>query len=233
MVPDNSAGIPRAPTYSGVSLAFGKNAGYGTLTPCGAAFQPLPLSLSSIASLRDPITPPDALRRRRFGLFPVRSPLLGKSLFTFFSCGYLDVSVPRVRLPPYGRDDRLAPAGLPHSEIRESKGICPSSRLIAACHVLLRLREPRHPPYALVCLFICFLRSFALFFTLCDLRLVYSLSRPPFFRRRGKLAASFSRGPVRNQVPSSMSMYSFSLRVPGGGVQPSPPEFYCGSPWQS
>ena len=32
----------------------------------------------------------------RFGLFPVRSPLLRKSLFIFSSCGYLDVSVPRV-----------------------------------------------------------------------------------------------------------------------------------------
>ena len=31
-----------------------------------------------------------------FGLFPVRSPLLRKSLFIFSSSGYLDVSVPRV-----------------------------------------------------------------------------------------------------------------------------------------
>ena len=29
-------------------------------------------------------------------------------------------------------------------------GICPLPRLFAACHVLLRLREPRHPPCALV-----------------------------------------------------------------------------------
>ena len=32
----------------------------------------------------------------RFGLFPVRSPLLGKSMFSFSSSGYLDVSVHRV-----------------------------------------------------------------------------------------------------------------------------------------
>jgi len=31
-----------------------------------------------------------------FGLFPVRSPLLGESLFIFSSSGYLDVSVHRV-----------------------------------------------------------------------------------------------------------------------------------------
>ena len=29
-----------------------------------------------------------------FGLFPVRSPLLGESHFDFFSSGYLDVSLP-------------------------------------------------------------------------------------------------------------------------------------------
>ena len=48
------------------------------------------------------------------------------------------------------KDDGIASAGLPHSDIRGSKGICPSPRLFAACHVLLRLREPRHPPCALL-----------------------------------------------------------------------------------
>ena len=39
---------------------------------------------------------PHALRAPRFGLAPVRSPLLGGSLFDFLSSGYLDVSVPPV-----------------------------------------------------------------------------------------------------------------------------------------
>ena len=43
----------------------------------------------------------------------------------------------------------LLPAGLPHSEIKGSKIICISPLLIAAYHVLRRLREPRHPPSAL------------------------------------------------------------------------------------
>ena len=43
----------------------------------------------------------------------------------------------------------LQPAGLSHSEIRGSRDICSSPRLIAAYHVLHRLREPRHPPCAL------------------------------------------------------------------------------------
>ena len=41
------------------------------------------------------------------------------------------------------------PDGLPHSEIRGSKAICASPRLIAACHVLLRRQEPGHPLCAL------------------------------------------------------------------------------------
>ena len=43
----------------------------------------------------------------------------------------------------------LQAAGLSHSEIRGSTDICSYPRLIAAYHVLLRLREPRHPPDAL------------------------------------------------------------------------------------
>ena len=39
--------------------------------------------------------------------------------------------------------------GFPHSEIRGLALICSSPRLIAACHVLLRLLMPRHSPYAL------------------------------------------------------------------------------------
>ena len=47
--------------------------------------------------------------------------------------------------------------GLPHSEIHAYAGICPWAWLIAACHVLLRLREPRHPSCALFS-FPCVLR---------------------------------------------------------------------------
>ena len=44
--------------------------------------------------------------------------------------------------------------GLSHSEISGSKVICTSPELIAAYHVLHRLREPRHPPCALTCFFL-------------------------------------------------------------------------------
>jgi hypothetical protein len=39
---------------------------------------------------------------------------------------------------------------LPHSDICGSNRLCRSPQLFAAWHVLLRLREPRHSPYALV-----------------------------------------------------------------------------------
>ena len=38
----------------------------------------------------------------------------------------------------------------PHSEICGQTDICSCPQLIAACHVLLRLPVPRHPPYALL-----------------------------------------------------------------------------------
>ena len=44
------------------------------------------------------------------------------------------------------------PCGLPHSEISGSMDICSSPKLIAACHVLLRLLMPRHSPCALISL---------------------------------------------------------------------------------
>ena len=43
----------------------------------------------------------------------------------------------------------LQPAELPHSEMSGSKVVCTYPNLIAAYHVLLRLLEPRHPPFAL------------------------------------------------------------------------------------
>ncbi len=68
---------------------------YGTITLYGRPFQGVPLD--SILPRRGPTTPVSP-RRHGFGLFRVRSPLLTESLFIFSSYGYLDVSVPHVRL---------------------------------------------------------------------------------------------------------------------------------------
>ena len=69
----------------------------------------------------------------------------------------------------------IAPDGLPHSEIRGSGDICSSPRLIAACHVLRRLREPRHPP--------CALRPFRFIFMDARASLVSYLFSPCLFYR--------------------------------------------------
>ena len=52
----------------------------------------------------------------------------------------------------------------PHSEISGSKDVCSSPKLIAAYHVLLRLREPRHPPFALAYFFIFLALSYSCIF---------------------------------------------------------------------
>ena len=94
--------------------------------------------------------PDNALRRRRFGLFPGRSPLLGESLVYFLFLQVLRC-FSSLRLPPYLRVRMtvLQTARLSHSEIPGSKVICTYPGLIAAYHVLHRLCEPRHPPCAL------------------------------------------------------------------------------------
>ena len=101
--------------------------------------------------------PYDMIRIRRRSYYPghaVTRPVwaLPLSLATtrgitvvFFSCGYLDVSVPRVRLT-LQRDVTGTGDGFPHSDIRGSSRICRSPRLFAAYHVLLRLREPQASP---------------------------------------------------------------------------------------
>ncbi len=63
----------------------------------------------------------------------------------------------------------LQPAGLPHSEITGSILICRSPVLIAAYHVLHRLREPRHPPCTLYyfLLLVRLLRRTVCFFCSC------------------------------------------------------------------
>ena len=87
-------------------------------------------------------------RHRGFGLLPFRSPLLGESFL--FS---LPAATKMFQFAAFASALRrmtcLQHAGFSHSDIRASRVICTYARLFAAYHVLLRLQEPRHPPYAL------------------------------------------------------------------------------------
>ena len=96
---------------------------------------------------RSPTTP-SVPKHRWFGLFPVRSPLLGESFLFSLPAGTKMFQFPAFAHHISGVTV-LQTARLSHSEIHGSRVICTSPWLFAAYHVLHRLQEPRHPPYAL------------------------------------------------------------------------------------
>ena len=119
---------------------------YGALTLCGPPFQDGSARMR-LCTFRS-YNPRRAQARGGFGLFPGRSPLLGESLLFSLPAGTKMFQFPAFA-PHSSVVTAIRAAGLSHSEIRGSKAICAYPRLIAAYHVLHRLREPRHPPYAL------------------------------------------------------------------------------------
>ena len=89
------------------------------------------------------------------GSFPFARRYLGNRCFFLFLGLLRCFSSPRCLLPVYRFNWRylcITTGAFPHSEIHDLADICSYSWLIAACHVLLRLPVPRHPPYALICL---------------------------------------------------------------------------------
>ena len=135
----------RALAYGALTLcrapSHASSAGH-VLCDCGRAVRGPDAASSTPGRQR-----PHAFRAPRFGLAPVRSPLLGGSLLDFLSSGYLDVSVPPVASHKVG--SRPSPAGFPHSGTPGSMPVCGSPGTIAACRALRRLPAPRHPPCAL------------------------------------------------------------------------------------
>ena len=160
MVLPDSHGIPRAPRYSGTAHL---NLTRFRLQDCYLLRCVLPdvfvyragLSSRTAARLKSGPATPHKHRRQaftlmRFGLFPVRSPLLGESRLFSSPPGTKMFQFPGSRLRSLidlGRGClSITSNKLPHSEIPGSKPAYGSPRLIAAGHVLLRLLTPRHPP---------------------------------------------------------------------------------------
>ena len=146
MVPADSRRIPRAPRYSGCRYASCRFM-YGTITPCGPTFQTVPFT--TLLAMTRSYNPAAAVTAAVWA--PPRSlATTGGITFCFL---FLEVlrCFSSLRSPHYYcvMMTVLQTDGLSHSEIRGSKVICTSPRLIAAYHVLRRLREPRHPPCAL------------------------------------------------------------------------------------
>ena len=127
-----------------------KNYLYGTFTLFGPNFHYG--SNSFLIQFSQSYNPNHALLHHWFGLLRVRSPLLAQSLLFSSPMGNEMFQFPTFAF--LYRNDiaslcRVSPFGNPRI-----KGYL---HLPAAYHVLLRLPEPRHPPFALICFFYLFL----------------------------------------------------------------------------
>jgi len=98
MVCPDSSKVSRVPPYSGTVIGRGQSFAYGAVTRYGQTFQNVlllhPLLTSGparIPTTDSPTTPHEqrmrSLTLTRFGLFPVRSPLLGESRLISFPPG--------------------------------------------------------------------------------------------------------------------------------------------------
>ena len=122
---------------------------YGALTLYGRLSHTFPLTDCFVTSICQTLQP-HTCKQAWFGLFPVRSPLLGEYflflqvLRCFSSLGALPPTYVFSR-----RMLRVRRNEFPHSDIPGSKPIHGSPRLIAVSHVLHRHLAPRHSPKAL------------------------------------------------------------------------------------
>ena len=146
MVLPASHKVSRVSWYSG-SCPLPSDFGYGAFTLYGR------LSQNRSPILRLTYDSPQP-RRARTPVWALSLSLAAtqKIDVSFFSSGYLDVSVPRVpsaHLWIQCTVTEVCSAGFPHSDICGSVNICFSPQLFAAYHVFHRLSVPRHPPCAL------------------------------------------------------------------------------------
>ena len=147
MVPACSHKVSRVSWYSGYRLASLSFA-YGAFTLSDWSFQNHSATLGRSIMRSEP-------RNARIPVWALSISLaatLEIDIFSFFSSGYLDVSVHRVPsayLWIQYTVTEVCSAGFPHSDICGSMDICSSPQLFAAYHVFHRLLVPRHPPCAL------------------------------------------------------------------------------------
>ena len=149
MVPLPSHKVSRVSWYFGFRLVSSSFT-YGAFTLSGWLSQNHSVKLAESIMRSEP----------RNARIPVWAPSISLAAtleidVSFFSSGYLDVSVHRVPFHTLWIGVWMTgvfPAGFPHSDISGSLDICSSPKLFAAYHVFHRLLVPRHPPCALSCL---------------------------------------------------------------------------------
>ena len=149
MVPARSIKVSRVSMYSGYRHVVSPFA-YGAFTLFGRLSQNLSAGIDESITRSEP-------HGARTMVWPLSISLAATLEIdvSFFSSGYLDVSVRRVPLHTLWIGvwiHEVFSCGFPHSDICGSMDICSSPQLFAAYHVFLRLLVPRHPPCALSCL---------------------------------------------------------------------------------
>ena len=146
MVPAHSIKVSRVSMYSGFRHVVFPFA-YGAFTLSGRLSQNLSARITESIMRSEP-------RCARTTVWPLSISLAAtlEIEVSFFSSGYLDVSVPPVPFHTLWIGVwilEVCSSGFPHSDISGSMDICSSPKLFAAYHVLHRLSVPRHPPCAL------------------------------------------------------------------------------------
>ena len=95
MVPDNSTGIPRVPAYSGADSRYFRISSTGLSPP--AVRHSNRFNYPFIPIYRRSYNPGTRIATTPVWALPRSLAATGGIVFTFSSCGYLDVSVPHVR----------------------------------------------------------------------------------------------------------------------------------------
>ena len=169
MVPLPSHKVPRVSWYSG-SCSVSSIFTYGALTLSGWLSHDHSVNLAESVMQSEP-----RIARNPVWALSISLAATLEIDVSFFSSGYLDVSVHRVPFHTLWIGvwmTGVSPAGFPHSDISGSMDICSSPKLFAAYHVFRRLLVPRHPPCALFCL-TSLLRYIALYLRVCHLSMTF------------------------------------------------------------
>ena len=142
MVPVDSVGVPRDPTYSGTFREVMPVSPTGLSPSLARRSRTVWLPAHFVTPMWKALQPRRG-KPPRFGLFPFRSPLLGKSIFLSFPA--VTKMFQFTALTPHAYGIQRAPV----QESRDRRSFDNSPGLIAVFHALQRLLTPRHPPYAL------------------------------------------------------------------------------------
>ena len=147
MVLADSRRIPRAPRYSGAVLARPRISRTG-LSPAAAGLS-IPFRYPTPRRRRRSYNPTRRLDGRGLGSCAFARHYWRNHLIIFLSCGYLDVSVPRVR-PAHGAVTGSLPPGFPIRTSARNRVFAPARGFSQLVTSFVASESHRHPPCALL-----------------------------------------------------------------------------------